>query len=147
MMQTASAICPTCIYVHHSLDGCAIGGQIALRRRRSALTVSEKAHAPVSTAQYVRDALEVTRDVGHERPMTGERLEEVLKLLGWSRRHLAKRLTAGTTTVDQWATNKASVPKPVANWLEALATVVSAMPPPSPSVWRRREPTWPPDAA
>jgi ribosome-binding protein aMBF1 (putative translation factor) len=71
--------------------------------------------------------------------MTPERFDHVLDIIGWSRRHLAGQLGAGNTTVDQWSKGQASVPDAVATWLEGLAAVHLAMPPPKPAVWNRRQ--------
>lgn len=87
----------------------------------------------------MQDALDVAGWHGHDPPMTPARFSEVLDQLGWSRRWLAAQLHAGTTTVDQWAMGKASVPEPVAQWLEALALVHARMPPPAPEAWNRRQ--------
>lgn len=62
--------------------------------------------------------------------MTPTRLRECLALLRWSQRGLADALQRPEGTVRQWARGTVQIPLDVAQWLEVLAAVHAANPPP-----------------
>ena len=68
--------------------------------------------------------------------MTPDRLREALALLRWSQRGLAEALECDDRLVRRWASGDSDIPISVAAWLETLAKVHDAMPPPK--GWRRR---------
>ena len=53
--------------------------------------------------------------------MTASQFTQALATIGWSQRHLASLLGCDTNLPTRWATGRASVPEPLADWLEALA--------------------------
>jgi transcriptional regulator with XRE-family HTH domain len=62
--------------------------------------------------------------------MTPTRLRECLALLRWSQRGLADALDRAEGTVRQWARGAVDIPPEVSEWLEVLAMVHAANPPP-----------------
>jgi plasmid maintenance system antidote protein VapI len=68
--------------------------------------------------------------------MTPSRLRDILALLCWSQRGLAGVLGCDERLVRRMATGAADIPAPIAAWLETLAAVHEANPPPS--EWRSR---------
>lgn len=62
--------------------------------------------------------------------MTNARLLACLAILGWSERHLAKRLNVGHGRVRRWTGGQTAVPPEVAAWLEAIAAAIEHIPPP-----------------
>ena len=75
--------------------------------------------------------------------MTPERLRECLSLLGWSQNHLADVLgLKRPDLVQRWARGASgyTVPEPVAEWIEWLATTVQELRAtrPPPADWKRR---------
>lgn len=63
-------------------------------------------------------------------PMTHERLNWCLDVLGWSRGELARRLDISDSTAGQMTTGKRNIPNRMAVWLETLAQMQRAMPAP-----------------
>jgi ribosome-binding protein aMBF1 (putative translation factor) len=68
--------------------------------------------------------------------MTPSRLRDVLTLLHWSQRGLADIMACDERLVRRMAAGAADIPPAVAEWLEKLAAVHEANPPPQD--WRRR---------
>ena len=68
--------------------------------------------------------------------MTPDRLRECIALLRWTQRGLADALACDDRLVRRWASDGASIPPSVAAWLETLAQVHAAAPPPT--GWKRR---------
>lgn len=62
--------------------------------------------------------------------MTPSRLREILALLHWSQRGLADVLGCSEGRTRGWARGRPPIPEPVAAWLERLASVHEANPPP-----------------
>lgn len=61
--------------------------------------------------------------------MTPDRLRECLAALDWTQRSLARLLDVDERQVRRWAAG-ASVPAPVAAWLDRLAAYHTKHPPP-----------------
>lgn len=68
--------------------------------------------------------------------MTPERFTECLLALRWSQRGLSAILKCDDRLVRRWAAGQADIPPSVAAWLEVLAQVHEAAPPPQ--GWKRR---------
>lgn len=66
-------------------------------------------------------------------PMTTERINWCLEVLGWSRSELARRLDVSDATASQMIRGKRFTPNRVAVWLESLAQMVRALP--TPFLW------------
>jgi hypothetical protein len=64
------------------------------------------------------------------RPMSPERLQECLDIIGWSARGLADRLGLHFMRSRRWVTGDYPVPPDVAAWLERLAETHERNPPP-----------------
>ena len=62
--------------------------------------------------------------------MTPARLRACLAAIHWSQRGLAKILRTDERQVRRWATGQYPVPEPIAAWLDRLATMMEANPPP-----------------
>lgn len=62
--------------------------------------------------------------------MTATRLHEILDILRWSRRDLAKALDIHPTTAARYANGRQPIPANVASWLERLAAAHEANPMP-----------------
>lgn len=71
--------------------------------------------------------------------MTPKRFKECLASLRWTQRGLAACLDCDDRVIRRWASESdpASVPPDVAVWLEALAQVHEAIPPPQ--GWKKRQ--------
>lgn len=54
-------------------------------------------------------------------PLTKERLNWQLDVLGWSRNELARRTDVSMSKAAQWVSGKSFVPNRLAVWLEMLA--------------------------
>lgn len=67
--------------------------------------------------------------------MTSDRFRECLALLHWSQRGLADALEMDERQVRRWAAG-ATIPRPIADWLEKLARYHERNPPP-----QRNDPT------
>jgi hypothetical protein len=72
-----------------------------------------------------------------EAGMDYERFNDIANRWGWSRRYLAVRFVTGSTTVDNWATGRVSIPAAVAAWMEAMDAVFIALPAPNREQWHR----------
>lgn len=68
--------------------------------------------------------------------MTPNRFRNCLAVLGWTQRGLAANLQCDDRLVRRWASGEAEIPPGVAAWLETLAKVHEAAPPPQ--GWKRR---------
>ena len=68
--------------------------------------------------------------------MTPDRIRECLAMLRWTQRGLADALGCDDRLVRRWASGDAEIPASVAAWLETLARVHAATPPPA--GWKRR---------
>jgi hypothetical protein len=68
--------------------------------------------------------------------MIPDQLRAALRDLHWSQRGLAEILRCDDRLVRRWITGELTVPPDVAGWLQDLADLHSALPPPA--AWRRR---------
>ena len=77
--------------------------------------------------------------------MTPDRFRDCLAVLHWPMRSLAKRLGLDERQVRRWAYGEATVPSPLAAWLDDLARHHEARPTPEVSARRgpRRRPSTP----
>jgi hypothetical protein len=66
-------------------------------------------------------------------PMTPERINWCLAVLGWSRNELARRLSIAETTAAQMMRGNRDTPHRVGVWLETLAQMMLALP--TPFLW------------
>lgn len=64
--------------------------------------------------------------------MTPTRLRECLTLLDWSQRGVAALIQRDERQVRRWAAGQGAIPDYLATWLETLAAVHVANPPPEP---------------
>lgn len=62
--------------------------------------------------------------------MSPARFAEILELLDWSERGLARRLDRADGTVRQWRNGRARVPEAVSDWLETLVAFHAKHPAP-----------------
>jgi hypothetical protein len=67
--------------------------------------------------------------------VTPGRLRECLEALGWSQGRASTMIGCSDRLVRLWAAGREPIPEPVAVWLETLAAVHEANPPPV--GWRR----------
>ena len=69
--------------------------------------------------------------------MTPDRLRELLAVLGWSQRGLARLVNRDVSLVRRWCDGERSVPVEVGEWLERMAERIAKMlaadPPPQPT--------------
>jgi len=63
-------------------------------------------------------------------PMSPDRLLVCLAVIGWPERELARRTGRLQTTVRRWTGGRSPVPADVAAWVETLAALHRAHPPP-----------------
>jgi hypothetical protein len=63
--------------------------------------------------------------------MTADRFRECLAVLHWSQRALAEILYCDDRMVRRWAQGSEPVPQSIARWIDELAGVHEASPPPS----------------
>jgi transcriptional regulator with XRE-family HTH domain len=71
--------------------------------------------------------------------MTPDRFRECLALLHWSQRGLADILGMDERQVRRWASG-ATIPEPIADWMEKLARYHERNPPPERKVQNVRTP-------
>lgn len=76
-----------------------------------------------------------------DEPMGPAEFDEIADRWGWSRRHLAKVFGTGSTTVDNWATGRVSIPPRVAEWMRLVDKLLKAVPAPQREDWHRLLPT------
>ena len=62
--------------------------------------------------------------------MTPDRMRECLALLHWTQRGLAEMLGLDERQVRRWATGQYPIPEAAAAWLDRMAAVIAADPPP-----------------
>lgn len=68
--------------------------------------------------------------------MTPDRLRAILGLVQWTGRGLASVLGCDERLIRRWMAGATEIPPAVAEWLEVLAAVHEANPPPE--TWRQR---------
>ena len=71
--------------------------------------------------------------------MTPDRLRAILGLVQWTGRGLASIFGCDERLIRRWMAGAMEIPPAVAEWLEVLAAVHEANPPPE--VWRQRSRT------
>jgi ribosome-binding protein aMBF1 (putative translation factor) len=64
--------------------------------------------------------------------MTPDRLRECIKACQWSQAQLALAARRNARTVRRWADGSTEIPPKIARWLEIIAAVHEANPPPPP---------------
>lgn len=62
--------------------------------------------------------------------MTPTQFRAAIATMHWSQRGLAAILRTDERQVRRWATGQYPVPEPIAAWLERVATMMAASPPP-----------------
>ena len=68
---------------------------------------------------------------------TGEELDRLLRVIGWSRMELAALLKCSETLARKWAGGAIPIPDRVAKWLARVAAAIERLP--APDDWRERE--------